>query len=168
MSTTPTSFAEKLAFLIDTMHPADRGPYDDEELAQVLGVSRQYVWQLRTGRRAEPRHSVAMKIVRFFGVPEDYFVDDDVSVAVMRQIQDLLDHRDDLDSGPPRQSGMDKREEVEVRRLALRIIGLSTDDRELVSNMVEKLRAYDARPRDRRSRRKPTPPPVAENGDTGE
>lgn len=165
MSTTPTTFAEKLAFLIDTMHPADRGPYDDEELAQVLDVSRQYVWQLRTGKRAEPRHSVAMKIVRFFGVPEDYFVDDDVTVAVMNEIQELLDRRD----GPPRdgggESGLDWGEDVEVRRLALRILGLSTDARELVSDMVENLRAYDARPRSRRPRRKPTPPAAAERAD---
>ncbi|EIE99912.1 helix-turn-helix transcriptional regulator [Saccharomonospora glauca] len=151
MSTTPTTFAEKLAFLIETMHPASRGPYDDEELAQAWGVSRQYVWQLRTGRRAEPRHSVAMKIVRFFGVPEDYFVDDDVTVAVMRQIQDLIDRRD----GTP--DADDPGENVELRRLALRILGLSTDERELVSNMVDKLRAYESTPRHRRSRRKPSP-----------
>ncbi len=152
MSTSPTTFAEKLAFLIETMHPASRGPYDDEELAQAWGVSRQYVWQLRTGRRAEPRHSVAMKIVRFFGVPEDYFVDDDVTVAVMRQIQDLL-HRRDGFTGES-----DPGEDVELRRLALRILGLSSDEREIVSNMVDKLSAYEAGPRGRRPRRKPSPP----------
>ncbi|WP_298183375.1 helix-turn-helix domain-containing protein [Saccharomonospora sp.] len=152
MSETPTTFAEKLAFLIETMHPASRGPYDDGELAQAWGVSRQYVWQLRTGKRAEPRHTVAMKIVRFFGVPEDYFVDDDTTVSVMRQVQDLINARD---ASP---NANDPREDVELRRLTLRILGLSADEREVVSTVVDKLRPYDQTPRHRRTRRKPIPP----------
>ena len=152
MSEIPTTFAEKLTFLIDTMHPATRGPYDDGELAQAWDVSRQYVWQLRTGRRAEPRHTIAMKIVRFFGVPEDYFIDDDTTVAVMRQVQNLLDAR------AKATTAADPREDVELRRLTLRILGLSPDEREVVSTMVEKLGADDDPPRQRRRRRKPADP----------
>ncbi|ACU97659.1 helix-turn-helix transcriptional regulator [Saccharomonospora viridis] len=152
MSKTPTTFAEKLAFLIETMHPASRGPYDDGELAQAWGVSRQYVWQLRTGKRAEPRHSIAMKIVRFFGVPEDYFVDDDTTVSVMRQIQDLIDARDTS------QAENDPRDDVELRRLALRILGLSADERKVVSTVVDELHSYEQTPRRQRVRRKPAPP----------
>ncbi|WP_019810351.1 helix-turn-helix transcriptional regulator [Saccharomonospora halophila] len=152
MSESPTTFAEKLAFLIETMHPDSRGPYDDEELARALGVSRQYVWQLRTGRRDEPRHSVAMKIVRFFGVPDDYFVNDDTTVAVMRQVQDLLQRRDGATGGT------DPRDDVELRRLTLRILGLSAEERETVSSVVEEIRSYEARSRHHRPRRKPARP----------
>ncbi|WP_019816296.1 helix-turn-helix domain-containing protein [Saccharomonospora saliphila] len=152
MTETPATFGEKLAFLIETMHPASRGPYDDDELARAWGVSRQYVWQLRTGRRAEPRHTVAMKIVRFFGVPEDYFVNDDTTVAVMRQIQDVLRARDTA------RADTDPGDDVELRRLALRIVGLSAQEREVVSTVVEELRSYDEQPRRHRARRKPPRP----------
>jgi transcriptional regulator with XRE-family HTH domain len=147
---TTRSFAEKFAHLIATIHPPDRDPYTDLEIADVLGKSRQYVWQLRTGERGEPRQSLVLEITRFFGVPDDYFVSDEVSATVDAEIDALVAHRDA--SG----SGQDPREGAEVRRLAQRVMGLAPQHRQAVSNLIESLQAYDEQPRARRQRRKPT------------
>jgi transcriptional regulator with XRE-family HTH domain len=145
---TTRSFAEKFSHLIDTIHPPDRDPYTDLELAEVLGKSRQYVWQLRKGERGEPRQSIVLAITRFFGVPDDYFVSDEVTATVDAEIEALVSHRDGAERDP--------REDVEARRLAQRVMGLTPQHRQAVSSLIESLQVYDDQPRERRQRRKPT------------
>lgn len=145
------SFGERFAGLVEAMHPADREPYSDREIAEALGMSRQYIWQLRTGQRGEPRQSTVREITRFFGVPDDYFDDDEVAASVDAQIEAVISRRDAADADDPTEA-------VEARRMLRRLRDLSPQNRQAVSAMIDSLADYDQQPRSRRSRRKPDPP----------
>ncbi|TKG61505.1 helix-turn-helix domain-containing protein [Prauserella endophytica] len=145
------SFAEKFSHLIATIHPADRGPYTDQEIAEQLHTSRQYVWQLRRGERGEPRQSIVHEITKFFGVPDTYFSDDDVAQTVDDEITALVNRRDASAAAD------DPREGVEARRLAQRYLSLGPEGRAAVSSLIDSLDAYGKQSRSTRSRRKPGP-----------
>lgn len=76
------TLAEKLSWLIDRAHPAGRGPYSNAELAALVGqvtgekVSYGVIWELRTGRAANPTKRVIEALAQTFGVPAGFFLDD--------------------------------------------------------------------------------------------
>ncbi|MET7991597.1 MULTISPECIES: helix-turn-helix transcriptional regulator [unclassified Amycolatopsis] len=138
-----TSFAERLAHLISTVHPPDRKPYSYREIAQgvaeLTGVSMSatHVQQLAVGARRDPKRSHIQALARFFGVPVTYFFDDDVAERVDGQIADVVAWRD-----------------TGARDLAQRAMRLSERDRDTVSALVDQLNSYDAgRERSRRGRK---------------
>lgn len=138
-----TSFAERLAHLISTVHPPDRKPYSYREIAQgvaeLTGVSMSatHVQQLAVGARRDPKRSHIQALARFFGVPVTYFFDDDVAERVDGQIADVVAWRD-----------------TGARDLAQRAMRLSERDRDTVSALVDQLNSYDAgRERTRRGRK---------------
>jgi transcriptional regulator with XRE-family HTH domain len=76
------TLAEKLTWLIDRAHPAGRGPYSNAELAALVGqvtgekVSHGVIWELRTGRKANPTKRVIEALAQTFGVPAGFLLDD--------------------------------------------------------------------------------------------
>lgn len=76
------TLAEKLTWLIDRAHPAGRGPYSNMELAALVGqvagekISHGVIWELRTGRKANPTKRVIEALAQTFGVPAGFFMDD--------------------------------------------------------------------------------------------
>lgn len=139
------TFADRLAHLIATVHPADREPYSYREIAEAIAhhpgaMTAQYIGQLKTGSRTNPKLHYVQALAEFFGVPLDYFSDDEVATRIDAQIADLTAWRD-----------------TEAREIAERVTGLDDRDRAAVFNLIESLRDHEQRPPDQRRRRKPRP-----------
>jgi transcriptional regulator with XRE-family HTH domain len=142
------SLAEKLEHLFKVVHPADRGPYTYEEVAQAIRdrggptISAAYIWQLRQGRRDNPTMRHLEALAGFFGVPVAYFFDDEQSRRVDEEIELLHAMRD-----------------AEVRDVALRTMQLSPEARRSVSAIITELGRFEDRADrpGRRRRRDPEP-----------
>src|SRR5699024_8841902 len=77
---TPTTFAERLRTLVDTVHPPGRGRFTQAEISagvKDLGgdLSQQYLSRLLRGVN-EPSDRIVRYIAAFFGVTSEYFFDD--------------------------------------------------------------------------------------------
>lgn len=81
----PASFADRLDHLCRN---DPRGPFSNDQVAAMLQqsdlptASGTYVWQLRTGRRDNPTKNHIEGFARLFGVPVDYFFEDDTAAVV--------------------------------------------------------------------------------------
>jgi hypothetical protein len=71
----PRTLAEKVRWLIDTAHPADRGPYSISEVCflihKAMGeeVSHTTIWKLAYGQSQNPSKRLIELLARTFGVP---------------------------------------------------------------------------------------------------
>jgi transcriptional regulator with XRE-family HTH domain len=138
------SFAGKLAYLIETVHPPDRGPYSYREIAAGIAdhpgaMTAAHINQLVSGKQPHPRIHYVEALACFFGVPVTYFFDDAAAVQIADQITQLSAWRD-----------------TEARHIAERVVELNPRDRNTVTNLIDSMRAYDEQPRASRRRRKPT------------
>jgi transcriptional regulator with XRE-family HTH domain len=138
------SFAGKLACLIETVHPPDRGPYSYREIAAGIAghpgaMTAAAIHQLVSGKQPHPRIHYVEALASFFGVPVTYFFDEDAAARITDQITQLSAWRD-----------------TEARHIAERVVELGPRDRHTVTNLIDTLRAYDEQPRATRRRRKPT------------
>ena len=93
------SFAGKLAYLIETVHPPDRGPYSYREIAAGIAdhpgaMTAAHVNQLTSGKQPHPRIHYVEALASFFGVPVTYFFDDDAAAQIADQITQLSAWRD--------------------------------------------------------------------------
>ena len=93
-------------------------------ITEQLGVpiSHTYIWQLRTGRRDNPSIQHLTALATYFGVPVAYFLDDDESARVERDLELLSTLR-----------------ENGVTDIALRAADLSQDSRDAVSDLITRL-----------------------------
>lgn len=137
------SFGDKLTHLIETVHPPDRGPYSYREIEAGLAghpgaMTAAHINQLALGKQPHPRIHYVEALASFFGVPVTYFFDDALAQRIEEQIAEVSAWRD-----------------KEARRIAERVVALSPRDRHAVTTLIDNLRAYEERPRDRRQRRKP-------------
>jgi len=89
-------FATRLEHLFQTVHPKNRGPYTNREVADEINeasgrkvLSHTYIWQLRTGKRDKPSHDRVVALAEFFGVAQDYFSDDDVAARTDAQLAEV-------------------------------------------------------------------------------
>jgi transcriptional regulator with XRE-family HTH domain len=138
------SFGDKLAHLIETVHPPDRGSYSYREIAAGIAehpgaMTAAHINQLVKGKQPHPRIHYVEALACFFGVPVQYFFDDDVTTRIEDQIAQVSAWRDE-----------------EARHIAERVVQLNPRDRSTVTNLIDSLRAYDEQPRATRRRRKPT------------
>ncbi|GGM61091.1 XRE family transcriptional regulator [Longimycelium tulufanense] len=134
------TLAQKLDHLLRVVHPAGRGPYTHEEVAQAIKarggptISAAYLWQLRKGLRDNPTKNHLEALAGFFGVPVAYFFDDEQARIVDEEIEFLQAMRD-----------------AEVRDVALRTMRLSPEARRSVAAIIAELGRYENRS-DRRRR----------------
>ena len=138
------SFAGKLAYLIETVHPPDRGSYSYREIASAIAdhpgaMTAAHINQLAIGKQPHPRIHHVEALASFFGVPVTYFFDDDAAAQIADQIAQVSAWRD-----------------TEARHIAERVVQLNPRDRNTVTNLIDTLRAYDEQPRSNRRRRKPS------------
>jgi transcriptional regulator with XRE-family HTH domain len=138
------SFAGKLAYLIETVHPPDRGSYSYREIAAGIAhhpgaMTAAHINQLVSGKQPHPRIHYVEALASFFGVPVTYFFDDAAAAQIADQITQLSAWRD-----------------TEARHIAERVVELNPRDRNTVTNLIDSMRAYDEQPRPTRRRRKPT------------
>ncbi|MGW6982588.1 helix-turn-helix domain-containing protein [Streptomyces sp. NPDC054932] len=114
------------------MHPPDRGPYSNKEVAALLSerggpaLSHVYLWQLRSGRRDNPTRRHLEALAGFFGVPVAYFFDDTTASKVEAELAFVRRLRD---------SG--------VRRVATRVAGLSPQSMGQILATIEQLREQE-------------------------
>lgn len=86
------TFARRLNFLFQTVHPRGRRPFSNEHVAEALGreqgidISANYIWMLRSGRRDNPRVRHVEGLARFFGVPPGFLLDTEEAERVRTQL----------------------------------------------------------------------------------
>lgn len=128
----PRSLAAKLDRLFKTVHPADRGEYSYEEVANALKerggstVSATYLWQLRKGLRDNPTKRHLEALADFFGVTPAYFFDEEAAERIDAELELLAALRD-----------------ASVRGVALRAAGLSPDTLQAIRGIIEQARRLE-------------------------
>jgi transcriptional regulator with XRE-family HTH domain len=125
----------KLNHLFETVHPANRGPYSNEEVAAGIRdqggptISATYIWLLRKGQRDNPTLKHLEALAGFFGVPPAYFFDDETAARVNAELG-LLNAMKDLG----------------VQKVALRVAGLSPKSLDSIADMIERVRELEGLP----------------------
>ena len=76
------TLADKVNWLIERAHPAGRGPYSNNEVAELVKgvtgeeVSYTTIWKLRNGQAKNPQMRLIEALAKTFGVPPAFFFDD--------------------------------------------------------------------------------------------
>lgn len=128
------TLAEKIDHLFATVRPP-KGEYTHEEVANAIRdaggptISATYVWQLRKGLRDNPTKKHVEALAGFFGVPPAYFFDDDAAAQIDAELALLTALRD-----------------ADVRQVALRASGLSTESLHTIAEMIERVRRLEGLP----------------------
>ncbi|GAA0245229.1 helix-turn-helix domain-containing protein [Saccharothrix mutabilis subsp. mutabilis] len=122
----PRSLAEKVDYLIRTVHPRDRKPFTHPEIATATGLSTGLLSALRSGKNTNPTKETLEKLARFFGVPVAYFFDDQTTEQVTTQLGLAAAMRD-----------------AGIARAATRLVGLSDGSLEAVAALTEQLRKLE-------------------------
>jgi len=137
--------ADKLNLLFDTVHPADRGPYSNKEVAAAVrerggSISDVYIWQLRTGRKSNPTKEHLEALAGFFDIEPGFFFDRRESAEIERDLR-----------------AVKAMQNLKVRKVAARMSGLSDANLEAVGTILEQIiQALEAQGRpDLGSRRPP-------------
>ena len=61
-----------------------------EELAEAIGSSKAYVWQLENKKNAKPSAELLLKIANYFAVSPDFFLDDTKDEPSDSQLEDAF------------------------------------------------------------------------------
>jgi transcriptional regulator with XRE-family HTH domain len=126
------TLADKLDCLFRTIHTRREGEYSYEEVAKALRrkggptISATYIWQLRKGLRDNPTKRHIEALAEFFGVSPAYFFDDEAAERIGEELELLAGLRD-----------------AQVRELALRAFGLSSDSLAAIRGIVERVRKLE-------------------------
>ena len=129
------SLADKVDHLFRTIHPAGRGEYSYEEVATEIRttggptISATYIWQLRKGLRDNPTKKHLEALADFFGVAPAYFFDDEATTRIDAELALLVALRDN-----------------EVRQIALRAFGLSSESLMRIADMIHRVRQLEGLP----------------------
>jgi transcriptional regulator with XRE-family HTH domain len=124
----PTALAARLDRLFRTVRTAGEGEPSYAAVAEAIreqqdfAISHTYIWQLRTGRRDNPTIQHLTALATYFGVPVNYFLDDEQAERIDRELTMLATLR-----------------EAGVTEIALRSADLSPSSREAVSDMIAQL-----------------------------
>jgi transcriptional regulator with XRE-family HTH domain len=61
-----------------------------EDLAEAIGSSKAYVWQLENKKNAKPSAELLLKIANFLGIAPDFLLDDSRDEQSEAQLDDAL------------------------------------------------------------------------------
>jgi transcriptional regulator with XRE-family HTH domain len=61
-----------------------------EELAEAIGSSKAYVWQLENKKNAKPSADLLLRIANFLGVAPDFLLDDALAEQNESQLEDAF------------------------------------------------------------------------------
>jgi len=132
------TFAQLLDYLFKEVHPENRGPFTYAEVAEGIqeaqeasggegrGLTASAIQQLRTGAKKNPTRHTIKALADFFGVPAGYFVDEEAAHRTRAEIAVLAAMRD-----------------RNVRAVALRANGLSTETLQMVTAVIEQARILE-------------------------
>lgn len=136
----PRTLADKVNWLIDRAHPAGRGPYTNNEVADLIKkttgeeISYTQIWKLRNGQAQNPQMRLIEAMAKTFGVPAAFFFPefDEKQAGLLQQQVELLAMIRDAD----------------IDALELRtILGLSPQARKAITDLIAVTVGEDARRR---------------------
>ncbi|RIT57530.1 helix-turn-helix domain-containing protein [Mycobacteroides abscessus] len=124
-------FSQRLSHLMETVHPAGRGPYTLAEVVAGIAehgvtISVPYLSHLRNGTRANPKSEIVTALAEFFKVSPAYFYDATYAKKIDQDLDLIVQLRDS-----------------KVREIAERSYGLSEGARQVVADMVNHLRTVE-------------------------
>ena len=134
------TLADKVNWLIDRAHPAGRGPYTNNEVADLIKkttgeeISYTQIWKLRNGQAQNPQMRLIEAMAKTFGVPAAFFFPefDEKQAGLLQQQVELLAMIRDAD----------------IDALELRtILGLSPQARKAITDLIAVTVGDDARRR---------------------
>jgi transcriptional regulator with XRE-family HTH domain len=131
------TLAEKVSWLIETAHPADRGPYSISEVCFLIykatgeQVSHTTIWKLANGQSQNPSKRLIELLAKTFGVPPAFFFDDydEEQLGLLKEQVELLTLIRDA-----------KITSAELRAL----LGLNTEGRQAVANAIQRTARTEA------------------------
>ena len=134
------TLADKVNWLIDRAHPAGRGPYTNNEVADLIEkttgeqISYTQIWKLRNGQAQNPQMRLIEAMARTFGVPAAFFFpefDDKQAGLLQDQVELLATIRD---------------ARVDTEQLRA-ILGLSPEARRAITDLIAVTARDEARKR---------------------
>ncbi|WP_406340284.1 helix-turn-helix domain-containing protein [Streptomyces sp. NBC_00648] len=147
------AIARRLDYLIRELHPAGRGPYSYVELADLIRqrasldngptVSHGTIQNIRSGRVTNPGVESLQAIARFFGVTTAYFTDDAVAEVTISRIREI---RESGERAKASDELADALEDQQVRAVAFRLGGLSSNALRGIKGIVEGFREAEGLP----------------------
>ncbi len=135
MSPRARKLSDRLNRLFDAVHPPERGPYSNAEVAELMAergletVTPTYLWMLRTGRRDNPTMRHLEALATFFGVPAAYWFDDEVAEKTAQELKLLALLRD-----------------TKIKNVLLRLSDVSADGKDAVLGLVDGVRKMEGLP----------------------
>lgn len=124
------TLADKLDQLFRAVHPAGRGEYTYEEVVEGIRqrggptISVTQLWELRNGKKTNPRKNHLEALATFFRMPSSYFFnDDEATIQIHTELKLLAAIRDS-----------------QIRRIIARASDLSPEACSAVTEMIERLR----------------------------
>lgn len=129
--------AERLDHLFASVYPKSQGrPYTLREAADMINadagrplISAAYISQLRSGEKRTPAFDKLAGLAKLFGVPTDYFRDDETARQVNEQLAMVAAMRDQG-----------------VEHVALRAAGLSAESLRAVLQLMDTARKAEGLP----------------------
>ena len=139
--------AARLNHLFATVHPRDRGPYSNDDVAKAIrsqggDISKAYLAYLRNGSRDNPTMQHLAALASFFGVSPAYFFDDQVAIDTNAQIAELTSLRE---AGVTQNRWQDL-QSAGLQRVALRAAGLSPQGLRAAAAILNNLREMEGLP----------------------
>ncbi len=136
------TLAEKLDRLFSAVRPGGRREYSYEDVSRgirqrgITTMSDSLLWELRTGKKDNPKMRQVEALADFFGVPVSYFFDTDESAELYARLESLPIALD-----------------ADVRKIALRAVDLSPDTLRAIGQIIEQARQIEGLHQDRRGQR---------------
>lgn len=129
------TLARKINHLMATLYPDPRSRPGFARLAQEIrgktgsSISHTYLWELATGKKRNLTQTTLATLAEFFGVPAEYFLDDELAARIDRQLDLVLALRSH-----------------KVRSIALRAEGLSDASLDSILAMLSQARKIERLP----------------------
>ena len=132
------TLADKVNWLIDRAHPAGRGPFTNNEVADLIEkttgeqISYTQIWKLRNGQAQNPQMRLIEAMARTFGVPAAFFFPefDEKKAGLLQEQVELL--------------AMIRDARVDTAQLRA-ILGLSPEARRAMTDLIAVTVGDDAR-----------------------
>ena len=131
----PQTLAEQLDRLFGTLRAPGRARYSYRAVADAIQahggptLSASYLWQLHKGLKDNPTKRQLEGLAAFFGVPPDYFFDDEAAARLDAELALVAALRD-----------------AGVRQIALRAAGLSPRSLTVIAGLLDHLRQLEGLP----------------------
>jgi transcriptional regulator with XRE-family HTH domain len=124
-----STLADKVNWLIDRAHPVGRGPYTNNEVADLIEettgeqISYTQIWKLRNGQAQNPQMRLIEAMARTFGVPAAFFFPefDEKQAGLLQEQVELL--------------AMIRDARVDTAQLRA-ILGLSPEARRAITDLI--------------------------------